>query len=252
MAQQAANQDQTAKPIDPFLTPEQQQALAELLAGYDRDLNDIGYNYAQQAANVTKDAGDIIGGNWRDVVAPDGSHYREYTGGGSLSNSGTLWARGAAQQQTNNNALIARGLGQSSIRDTDLGDIETATTLARNNMLASLSQLAARNESTRGQIRSARDTAQINYNKLAVQNAQGIEPTPGSTRVEAPSIAPAPIPTPQVRLPKVSGSVVGRVQAVPTPKPRRAAAPRLTPLPTGKSKNAVKVGKSFNGGARAR
>jgi hypothetical protein len=244
-------------PTAPFLTPEQQMALNEYLGKVNSELSDLGYNYAQQAANVSRDAGDIAGGNYRDVTAPDGSTYREYLGGGQLSNRGTLWARGAGQQQSNNNALIARGLTQSSVRDTDLGDIEAATTLARSNMLSSLAQLSTSNERSRSDLSSGRTQAQQGYNALAVQNAQAVdesmEPdTPAAPAAPAgPSVAKPSVSTPRLNLRNQQASNNAAQQAA-NAAANAARQQAQSQVPGAKKPKTVKVGTSFNGGARGR
>lgn len=210
------------------MTPEDQQRLGDYLAGYDRELLDLQDNYQRLAAQIARDAGDVTGGNWRTVTNPGGSSYREYLGGGQLSNSGRLWAQGAAAQQSADNALAARGLERSSIRDSALGDIAATTTMQRMNMLSQLSQLAASNERIRAHLDNQRRRTQANFDALAVRTAQAQPPAPDPAPTPAPTAAPTAPRAPTVRPAAVGG--ITRVRAVPRPVVRGQRGPRLVSL----------------------
>lgn len=234
-----------SKLVAPFLTPEQANALDQYLGQLRAQLDSLDTNYREKAALAVRDAGNIVGGNYKTITAADGSAYQQYLGGGTLDNSGTLWAQGAGAQQTADNALAARGLEQSSVRDMNLGDIATSTLLARTNMLSDLSQLGINNDAARQRINDAKTTTQGHYNELAVANAQAVTPTPDPPPATAP-LAPKPAAPKPAPLPAI-GKVVGPAKAVLS---NHQTVVSIAKPKAPKQQKTVKVGTSFNGGAR--
>lgn len=156
--------------VSPFLTPDQSQALNNMLSGANQTLINMGANYTNLAARTQQAAGSLVNGQ--------------------LDNTGTMYHQGLVSSQAANDNAIARGLGASSIRDANLADISTTTMLNRMAMFSSLANQYAADQRTYGNIDSNIRANYGTYAQDAVANAQGITPVP------QPPAAPAPGPLP--------------------------------------------------------
>lgn len=147
-----------AAPVVPFLTPAQQLALNNWNTRYGDSLAKL--NASDQNALATF----------------------------NLSNSANQ-LKAATSSNTTNQNMAARGMFQSSIRDTALNDI--ATTLANQyNVLHTRYQATLLNDATsRGELQGQNAGQQLYYNDLAVQNAQSVPPntTPTTTTTTTPA-----------------------------------------------------------------
>ena len=140
--------------VQPFLTPAQQLALGKWNNTYGSELIKLGNTDTQALAKFT-----------------------------DTYNSDVL--KNAQTGDVTNQAMAARGLGQSSIRDNALNDL-AATLASQYNILHTNYQTTLMNDATaRNTLAGDNATEQTFYNGLAIENAQSIPPavqTPAQTQ----------------------------------------------------------------------
>lgn len=142
---------QAASPtVTPFLTADQQQQLDESNLNYQSQLNDIDAAFAKATADAQYQTSEIE----RQRVA-------------------------AATAATN--SLIARGLFRSSIKDSDLADIDGAATRSKLALNEALALQSAANERARSLLSQGVNNMQTYMDRNAVENARAVPVTPQET-----------------------------------------------------------------------
>jgi hypothetical protein len=176
-------------PVEPFLTPEQMQALSQATRDYNIQVNDLDYALGIQKIDTA---------------------YQQ----------GELDKQATAQTASTTDDMIRRGLFQSSIRDGALADITgtNATSKARLNDL--LTAATIHTDTSERVLGHALDDMRSNYNVLAAQNAAdagkdqnpwlvepGTSPPPASTT--QPDTLPPTSPTqPDTKHPRPGETVI--------------------------------------------
>lgn len=147
-------------PVQPFLTPEQEQSRIQQFAGWARDEGDLKFNLA-------KSEGDTALG---------------------ITQAERTAERNSAQAVDN---MIARGLFHSSIKDGELADIATAKKARQDYLTSALSSLQIYTAGRLSSIETARNNYQSSVNAQAVANAQGVTPVPDTPATDPGAAAPA-------------------------------------------------------------
>ncbi len=151
--------------ISPFNTPEEDQQLNDLVSGSNQSLIDMDAQFGGMAATTHEQAGDMVGGK--------------------LNHSGLIYHAQQQNLQAANDALVARGLFQSSIRDGDLADIDATANQRRLSLLNSLGIQSAANDRTRKTIGDRIAAFQRTRDAQAAQHAADKEkdlgPDPATT-----------------------------------------------------------------------
>lgn len=157
-------------PVTPFLTPEQQAQWTAYVLNYQGNVG--AQNDKLAAAQYTHDTGAATAQHQHDV-----------------------------NQNMVNQSLAARGMFNSGIQLSDMSDLDTALTVRNTALNTALNTVKLAVGRDIGNLNTAYDTTQTEYNEMAVENAQSITPTPGSApppgnaAPPAPAASAAPTPT---------------------------------------------------------
>jgi hypothetical protein len=163
-------QSPVASIVQPFLTPTQQAALDKIDSNY-------GFTFSADQRKIADATTTTNTGLFNSQVTHDTA----------TSNA--------------NQAMAARGLFQSSIRDSELNDLDTAMT-ARNNLLnTNLNRLALDTNAAMGHLTSNWVDDHNMYNAMAVTNAQAQVPVLPPPVVTPPAPKPPANPAPPTTQP---------------------------------------------------
>lgn len=144
--------------VAPFLTPQQSIDANNFYTNQNQALIDLERNYNMMAANTREQAGQLVNGQ--------------------LNNEGDIYRAQQQATQAANDALVARGLFQSSIRDGDLADIESTAANRRMSLLNALAIQSAADDRTRQNLSASAYNFNAALNLMRVQNANEVPVTP--------------------------------------------------------------------------
>lgn len=157
-------------PVAPFLTPAQQLDQINFDAGIDGQIQTLG--------DAIRDAGINTA---QGLIDAQKSH--------------------DVNTASANETAAARGLFQSSIRSSDLNDIDATLATRQNTLNTALSNLTISNDASIGRLQTQRTTGDNTFLGQAVANAQAqtpvLPPASNSTHTTPNPASPPPIPTPE-------------------------------------------------------